>query len=134
MYVIGLEVRHKSIKGAPTGYIKQDINKGICRRYTYIKAQTSSERALAVSSFKMVLRDEEDKAFGATNLNKGAKGKSMYLIPTYDDNELKVNQIHLTQNISEANECLIDINEKRKGQPLYLSWDTEEKGASLRNT
>ena len=133
LFITGLEVFHKFAKGPPAKCFQHDINEGFVGQYTYLKPQWSNQRSEAASSFKVVCRDKEDKTVDVTNLNKGIRGKYMYLIPVADDNKLKITQIQLTKNILEDMDECININEERKGRALYLSWNVEKIGISFRN-
>ena len=128
MYLTGFEVAHKFVKGAPSGYFQNDINKGFGGTYTYLKPQWSNDRTKAVSSFKLMVTDRKyDHLKGVRNkvigLHKSTRGKSMCLVPIYDDNALKITCIRISNSRLQNMDDSINMNEKRQGADLYLSWN-----------
>ena len=129
MYLTGFEVAHKFVKGAPSGYFQNDINKGFGGTYTYLKPQWSNDRSKAVSSFKLMVTDRKTNDVCIKGVrNKGvalhcARGKHMYLVPIYDDNALKITCIRISNSRLQNMDDSINMNEKRQGADLYLSWN-----------
>ena len=128
IYVTGIDISHHFRKGAPEGYFDVYINKGACGKYSYIKPKVSNDRFEAASSFKLILKEKEDKSLGASNINKGINGKYMYLVPEFDESKPKITKIYLSDgHLKSANDS-ISIKENTNGPNLYLSWKTEKTG------
>ena len=121
-YVKGIEVEWKDDKGASTGYINEDINKGMGGKHVYITAKWSDNKDEAANSFEFL--KTPDKIDEYKDLAKGAGGDYRYLVPKLSSATQKITGIFLTE-IRQQN-CTADINGGRGGRDLFLCWTKAE--------
>ena len=127
VYVRGIDVISQDKRGAPAGYLKEDVNKGFGGKYVYIKPIFTEDKLSGSSGFNLVITNNENNNPVAKDLSKGAgdlgAGQFRYIVPRYDDDSRKVTEIKLVENLNnDFNSCTSDINKGRGGRELYLCW------------
>ena len=119
-YVKDIEVAYRDDKGAPSGFIDDNINKGFNGTFVYIRPTWTDDKFQAATSFEFKKTGDEDNSY--KNIAKGAGGEYRYLIPQTNAGGQPINTIWLTENKSDA-VCADELNAGRGGRDLYLCWE-----------